>query len=70
MTEALGMAVENTQASAKYLASACVEPAQLAERGGFSTGAYLLKMACLEFAEQQDRLQQNTSRNLNCQHHP
>lgn len=36
---------------ARYLASMCEELAKLAEQSGFDTGAYLLRMACLEFAE-------------------
>jgi hypothetical protein len=45
--------------SAEYLAARCVELAQQAKRSGFRTGAYLLKMACLEFYEQQDRVEQD-----------
>jgi hypothetical protein len=44
------------QIRAQYLATRCVELVQQAERSGFKTGAYLLKMACLEFIEQQDHL--------------
>ena len=36
---------------ARYLASMCEELAKLAEQSGFDAGAYLLRMACLEFAE-------------------
>ena len=36
---------------ARYIASMCEELAKLAEQSGFGTGAYLLRMACLEFAE-------------------
>jgi hypothetical protein len=36
---------------ARYIASMCEELAKLAEPSGFDTGAYLLRMACLEFAE-------------------
>ena len=36
---------------ARYIASLCEELAKLAEQSGFGTGAYLLRMACLEFAE-------------------
>jgi hypothetical protein len=36
---------------ARYIAGMCEELAKLAEQGGFGTGAYLLRMACLEFAD-------------------
>jgi hypothetical protein len=36
---------------ARYIASMCVELAKLAEQSGFSTCAYLLRMACLELAD-------------------
>ena len=42
------------RASAEYIANACRELAELAEYSGYRTGSYLLRMACLEFAEQQD----------------
>ena len=42
-------------ASAEYIANLCNELAELAERSGFHTGSYLLKMAYLEFTEQRDR---------------
>ena len=51
---------EGGRVSAEYLAARCVELAQQAECSGFKTGAYLLKMACLEFCEQQaDRSEQD-----------
>ena len=34
---------------ARYIASMCQQLAQLAEQSGFDTGAYLLRMASLEF---------------------
>jgi hypothetical protein len=42
------------RASAEYIANACRELAELAEYSGYRTGSYLLRMACLEFAEQQE----------------
>jgi hypothetical protein len=36
--------------AAEYLAAMCEQLAQLAERDGLKAGAYLLKMAQLEFA--------------------
>ena len=48
------MAEGEERVSPQYLAARCVELVQQAERSGFKTGAYLLKMACLEFFEQQD----------------
>jgi len=53
------MTEEGRRVSAEYSATRCVEVAQQAERSGFKTGAYLLKMACLEFCEQQDRSEQD-----------
>jgi hypothetical protein len=53
------MTEEGGRVTAVYLATRCVELAQQAERSGFETGAYLLKMACLEFCEQQDRSEQD-----------
>jgi hypothetical protein len=53
------MAEGDERVSAEYLATRCVELVQQAERSGFKTGAYLLKMACLEFFEQQDRSEQD-----------
>jgi len=41
------------RASAEYIANACRGLAELAEYSGYRTGS-LLRMACLEFAEQQD----------------
>ena len=38
--------------TAEYLATMCDQLAALAERDGLQVGAYLLKMASLEFAEQ------------------
>jgi hypothetical protein len=40
--------------TAEYIASMCDELAGLAERNGFDTGAYLLRVALLEFAKQQE----------------
>lgn len=40
--------------SAEELAEECANLARLSERSGFKTGAYLLKMACLEFMQQQE----------------
>jgi hypothetical protein len=48
------MAKKQRRASAEYFASLCDELATLAERNGFHTGSYLLKMACLEFTDRQD----------------
>ena len=36
---------------ARYIGAMCEELAKLAEQSGFDSGAYLLRMACLEFAE-------------------
>ena len=43
---------KDTHATAEYFASMCEELADLAGRNGFDLGAYLLKMASLEFAKQ------------------
>jgi len=42
---------KNDRGSAEYFASMCNELAQLADQSGFDLGAYLLKMASLEFAK-------------------
>jgi len=42
---------KNDPASAEYFAGMCDELAQLADQSGFDLGAYLLKMASLEFAK-------------------
>jgi hypothetical protein len=47
------------QANAEYFASMCNELAELADRCGFGLGAYLLKMASLEFAKQQTAAERN-----------
>lgn len=39
------------RADARYIADICNELAELAERDGFDTGTYLLRMASLEFAQ-------------------
>jgi hypothetical protein len=44
------MPKKDSRASAEYFASMCNELAELADRSGFDLGAYLLKMASLEFA--------------------
>jgi hypothetical protein len=41
--------------AAEYIASMCNELAALAQKNGFDFGAYLLRMACVEFAKQQDQ---------------
>ena len=42
---------KNDRGSAEYFASMCNELAELADQSGFDLGAYLLKMASLEFAK-------------------
>ena len=49
------------RADAEYIASMCKELVELAEQNGFFVGAYLLKMACLEFAKQRDQLDKRTA---------
>lgn len=46
------MPKKQKQASAEYFASMCNELAELAGQSGFDLGAYLLKMASLEFTKQ------------------
>jgi hypothetical protein len=46
------MTDEAPNTTAEYLATMCDQLAALAERDGLQVGAYLLKMARLEFAEQ------------------
>ena len=58
------MAEKDQQANAEYIASLCNELAALAERSGFQTGSYLLKMACLEFTDQQDCSETGAPENL------
>lgn len=55
------MANKSRRVAAEYIAGMCNELAQLAEQKGFHLGSYLLKMACLEFAKQQDRLDKRTA---------
>jgi hypothetical protein len=45
------MPTKDDRASAEYFASMCNELAELADRSGFDLGAYLLKMASLEFVK-------------------
>jgi hypothetical protein len=45
------MPSDESRADAEYFASMCSELADLADRSGFDLGAYLLKMASLEFAK-------------------
>jgi hypothetical protein len=45
------MPTTDNRASAEYFASMCDELAEMADRNGFDLGAYLLKMASLEFAK-------------------
>jgi len=45
---------EDQVETAEYIASMCDGLADLAERNGFDTGAYLLRVALLEFAKQQE----------------
>jgi hypothetical protein len=42
--------------SAEYLANMCDELAKMAKQNQFTLGATLLKMASIEFLEQQDKL--------------
>jgi hypothetical protein len=50
------MADESRRVCAEYLVSMCSELAKMAEHNEFSVGAALLKMASIEFLEQQDSL--------------
>jgi hypothetical protein len=53
------------RADANYIADMCNKLAKLAERDGFDTGTYLLRMANLEFkrlADQSDSAASNTSK--------
>jgi hypothetical protein len=59
------MTEKEQRASAEYIASLCNELATLAERR-FHAGSYLLKMACLEFADQQDCSETIIPENLAC----
>ena len=49
------LAKKGDRDNAEYIAGMCNELAELAKRSGFATGAYLLKMASLEFEKQQVR---------------
>lgn len=49
------MAKKGERDSAEYIASMCNELAELAERSGFDTGAYLLKIAAVEFVDREAR---------------
>lgn len=46
------MTSRGSNSTADYLATMCDQLAALAEQDGLEVGAYLLKMARLEFAEQ------------------
>lgn len=47
------MSESHCSTDAEYLASMCEELAHLAEQRGLAVGAYLLKMARLEFSRQE-----------------
>ena len=55
------MAKKSKRVAAEYIAGMCNELAELAEQKGFQLGSYLLKMACLEYAKQQDQLDKRAS---------
>jgi hypothetical protein len=59
------MAKKNRSADAEYIASMCSEIAELAEQAEFDGGAYLLKIACLEFMKQQDRKDERAASSSN-----
>jgi len=48
--------------SAEYIASLCDELAELAKQRGFDTGAYLLRIAALEFSNQRAQLEQSVQK--------
>jgi hypothetical protein len=50
------------ECTAEYLAAMCEQLAALAERDGFAAGAYLLRMARLEFAERAEADRPPTTR--------
>jgi hypothetical protein len=45
--------------NAEYLACMCQELAAFAKKSGFDTGSYLLKIAFLEFVQQQQAIEHN-----------
>jgi hypothetical protein len=60
------MTEREKRANAEYLATICAELTALAERSGFETGAYLLQMAALEFANQRDATEQPSDTKTIC----
>jgi hypothetical protein len=53
------MTEQSRLSNAEYLACMCQELAAFAKKSGFDTGSYLLTIAFLEFAQQQQAIEHN-----------